>query len=47
LLRASIASRRFLSSASCSAASFTMRWISASDRPEDAVMVMCCALLVA
>src|SRR5678815_5415636 len=42
-----MASLRSLSSAACASASFTIFWMSASLRPDDAVMVIDCSLLVA
>ena len=47
LLRVSTSSRNFLSSSACASASRTMRLISSSERPEDALMTMRCSLPVA
>src|SRR4026208_911784 len=47
MFRASISSRRDLSSASCASASFTMRSTSTLLRPEEPAMVIFCSLPVA
>ena len=46
LLRASTSSLRFLSSSACTSASFFIRSISASERPDEAVMRIDCSLPV-
>ncbi|AIB13213.1 hypothetical protein ABAZ39_14720 (plasmid) [Azospirillum argentinense] len=46
-LRASTNSRRFRSSSACASASLTILWMSASDRPPEAWMRICCSLPVA
>jgi hypothetical protein len=46
-LRVSTSSRNFLSSAACASASLTMRLISSSDRPLEALIVIFCSLPVA
>src|SRR5262245_27208414 len=43
---ASTSALRFLSSSACDSASLTMRWMSASDRPPEAWMRICCSLPV-